>query len=125
MDLHGVNKVWAFDITYAPDSSATVSSTATPLVPDSSELSSIKDSFVSSLESVQTEVNVPSSVTTVIRPTSISSTRSSSTSVLSTSPPSGTPSNDSGSQDDSSSSSEDSSSTQEAIAGGLLGAIGG
>ena len=116
----------SFTATYAPDSSATVSSTATPLVPDSSELSSIKDSFVSSLESVQTEVNVPSSVTTVIRPTSISSTRSSSTSVLSTSPPSGTPSNDSGSQDDSSSSSEDSSSaTQEAIAGGLLGAIGG
>ena len=113
----------SFTATYAPDSSSTpVSSSATPLAPDTSELSSIKDSLVSSLESVQTEVNVPASVTTVIRPTSISSTRSSSTSVLSTSSLSG----DSGSQDDSSSSSEDSSSaTQEAIAGGLLGAIGG
>ena len=124
----------SFTATYAPDEgSVTVSSSsATPVIPDTSQLSSIKESYQSQFSSststassvVETDVNLPSTGNTIIRPSTTSTTKaSSSSSVLTTTAPSGSVSS---SDDDNDSESDTSSTaTQDAIAGGLLGAVVG
>ena len=114
----------SFTATYAPDDTgATISSSsATPVIPDTTHLSSIKESYqsqisgttTSSSQSVVTDVNVPSSANTVIRPSSTSSTAASSSSLLSTS----SPTNEDSSE-------ESNTAVQDAVAGGLLGAVVG
>ena len=120
----------SFTATYAPDTTADTAATSTPGIPDTALLSSIKDSLGSETpgtstaasQSVETDVNVPSSDpgNTVIRPSATSTTQSSTTSVLATSsPPDPTP--DTSEEEDESS--DDAS--NEALAGGLLGAVAG
>ena len=117
----------SFTATYAPDDiKATVSlSSSTNLKPDNTDLSSIKESYQSELSSttskppVGTDVNVPPSANTLIRPTS-STTAASTSSVLSTSIQSENDTDDDDSSDDGGS-----TATQDAIAGGLVGALVG